>query len=136
MISITGIAEYDRLAKDSTEEFESFIKAVKENGWIVKPTSKLPTGTVAEFFPRKRRFYYDPARMTVLDMLHEQKHLQQFKQRGNWKTRDGQVWRDELEAYTYEKELGEREGFSAQYMEFLAQRIEYYRTRLADYENA
>jgi hypothetical protein len=65
-------------------------------------------------------------------MLHEQKHLDQFKQRGNWKTRDGQVWRDELEAYTYEQDLGVREGFSAEYMEFLAPRIDYYRARIAE----
>lgn len=134
MKSITGVPKYDGLANAETEEFQRFIEAIEENGWIVKATSKLPAETVAEFFPRKGRFYYDSDRMTVLDMLHEQKHLEQFKQRGNWKTRHGQVWRDELEAYTFEQELGMREGFSATYMEYLARRIEYYQTRLAEVE--
>ena len=68
-------------------------------------------------------------------MMHEQQHLAQFKRRGNWKTRGGQVWRDELEAYSFEFELGGREGFSAEYMEYLTRRIEYYRARLTEEGN-
>jgi hypothetical protein len=132
MKSITGIEKYDRLAKDSPDDLNAFIEAVKQFGWIVKATSKLPAYTIAQFFPRKRRFYFDPQRMSILDMMHEQQHLEAFKRRGNWKTLDGQVWRDELEAYSFEFELGRREGFSTAYMDFLHRQIEYYRSRLSE----
>ncbi len=83
MMSITGIVKYDRLAKESADDLQRFIESVQENGWIVKLTDKLSQDTVAQFFPRKRRFYFDPDRMTILDMIHEQRHLEQFKRRGN-----------------------------------------------------
>ena len=48
-------------------------------------TRQLPADVSAQFFPRKKRFYYDPERMTFLDMLHEAKHLELFERRGNWR---------------------------------------------------
>ena len=131
MMSVTGIPAYDRLAVELPKEFAVFISAVKTNGGIVKPTMKLPRDMMAYFFPRKRRFYYDPERMTVLDRMHEQQHLAICIRRGNWKTRDGQVWRDERAAYSFEHALGMREGFSTEYMDFLARRIEYYQSRIS-----
>ena len=131
MKSITGVEKYDRLAREDADEFQDFLNVLEENGWIVKATSQLPKLTIAEFFPRKGRFYFDPERMTVLDMLHEQHHLERFKQRGNWKTGQGQVWRDELAAYTFEQDLGKREGFSVEYMAFLDRQIEYYEARVS-----
>jgi len=126
-LSRTGVEAYDKLATQSPAELEAFLDKVRENGWIVKPTDKLPANTPAQFFPQKGRFYYDPERMTVLDMQHEAKHLELFQQRGNWKTGGGQVFRDEIEAYSFEYELGKQKGFSKDYMEYLEKKIEYYK---------
>jgi hypothetical protein len=130
LLSRTSVEAYDKLAKDSPTELQAFLNEVRENGWIVKATDKIPAGTPAQFFPRKGRFYYNPNRMTMLDMLHEQKHLELFKQRGNWKIGGSQIWRDELEAYTFEYEIGKQHGFAKEYMEYLENRIKYYKGKL------
>jgi hypothetical protein len=129
-MSRTGVEAFDRLAKDSPSELEAFLDKVRQNGWIVKATDKLDPTRVAQFFPRKRRFYYAPERMTIIDMLHEEKHLDLFHERENWKTRAGQGWLDELVAYSYESRLGKQYGFSREYMDYLERRIEFYTEQL------
>ena len=127
----TGVEAFDRLAKDSPAEFHAFLDKVRENGWIIKATDKLGRTTPALYFPRKGRFYYDPQRMTVLDMQHEAIHLELFQQRGNWKWVDGQLYRDEIEAYKFEYELGRQQGFSEEYMEYLQRQIDTYKYLLS-----
>ena len=75
-LSITGVAALDALAKDSPRALQAFLDEVRKDGWIVKATDKLPSESVAYYLPRKGRLYYDPERMTVLDMQHEAKHLE------------------------------------------------------------
>lgn len=115
----TGVEAFDRLARDCPEEFQSFLDRVRAHGWIVKATDKLRHDIAAEFFPRKRRFYYHPERTTIMVMLHEAKHLELFERRGNFRPGSGQLARDELEVYRYEFELGRQHGFSARYMSHL-----------------
>jgi hypothetical protein len=133
LLSITGVAAFDALAKDSPQALQAFLDEVRQNGWIVKSTDKLPSERVAYFLPRKRRFYYNPERMTILDMQHEAKHLELFRQRGNWRCGPGgaQVFSDEIEAYKFEYEFGKRNGFSDEYMQYLERQIKYYENLLA-----
>src|SRR6185437_10157315 len=98
----TGIEELDKLAKDAPAELQAFLDKVREQGWIVKATDKLPSRVIAYFLPRKGRFYYHPGRMSILDMWHEAKHLALFERRGNCKMGAGQRARDEIEAYQFE----------------------------------
>jgi hypothetical protein len=105
--SISGIENLDRLAVDTPEELEKFLQEVEANKWIVKKTKLLDKRTPAYFFPRKNRFYFDPSRMTYLDMLHERKHLELFGLRGNSKLGKSNVFlfQDEIAAYSFELEL-------------------------------
>jgi hypothetical protein len=125
-MSRTGVEAFDKLAKDSPAEFQAFLERVEKNGWIVKETDKI-NNSPALFFPRKARFYYDPERMTILDMQHEAKHLELFEQRGSWKHGGGLGWRDEIEAYTMEYELGKQHEFSKEYTQYLDTQIGYYK---------
>ena len=128
----TGVEAFDRLARDSPAELEEFLTKVRERGWIVKATDKLAIDVVAQFFPRKGRFYYHPERMSILDMWHEAKHFELFERRGNWKTGSGQLEHDEIEIYQFEHELGKRHGFSRHYMDYLERQIADYRSRLEE----
>ncbi len=76
--------------------------------------------------PGQRRFVYSPTHMTYLDMRHEIRHFQQLKQSGSLRTGGGRLQKYELEAYEYERSLGERHGFSKEYMEYLNQMIQFY----------
>jgi hypothetical protein len=131
--SVSGIEKYDRLAAHSPNELLQFLRDVEANGWIVKPTTKLPDDSIAWFLPRKGRFYYDPERMTVLDMLHEQKHLDLFIERGNWKLgkKGTLVFQDEIAAYSHELELLRKAGGAdPKYIMYLKGQIEYNRSML------
>lgn len=126
----TGIEEFDKLAKDAPAELQEFLDRVREQGWIVKATDKLPSRVIAYSLPRKGRFYYHPGRVSILDMWHEAKHLDLFEQRGNCKRGAGQRARDEIEACQFEYELGNQHGFSGAYMGSLERRIAEYREEL------
>ena len=104
---MTGIAAFDQLAVESSA-FAHFIQKLGDQGWIVKATTRLPPQTPAYFFPRKRRFYYNPEKMTVVDMLHENVHLDQFASQGSWKIGGGLGASMEAKAYQFEYELGKK----------------------------
>jgi hypothetical protein len=127
----TGLGAFDRLAKDCPAELQAILDKVRASGWIVKATDKLPAGIIAYFLPRNGRFYSHPGRMSILDMWHEAKHLELFERRGNCKPGSGQAYRDEIEVYRYEYELGKQRGFSAEYMSQVESRIAYYERRLS-----
>jgi hypothetical protein len=131
LIIRTGLEAFDRLAKDCPAELQAFLDKVRARGWIVKATDILPADVIAYFLPRKGRFYYDPGRMSILDMWHEAKHLEPFERRGNRKPGSGQAHRDEIEVYRYKHELGKQHGFSAEYMREVESRIAYYERRLS-----
>ena len=119
------------------EALRAFLDEVRKDGWIVKATDKLSGERVAYFLPRKGRFYYDPQRMTILDMQHEAKHLELFRHRGNRRCGPGgqQVFSDEIEAYRFELELGKQHGFSDDYMKYLKRQITYYENLLSPIPN-
>ena len=110
--SVSGIAKFDKLAIEYQEELQAFLQLAEENGWITKGTDRLAADSPAYFFPRKGRFYYDPERMTYLDLLHERKHLEIFIARGHWKVGKGKalLFQDEIAAYSHELEILRREG--------------------------
>jgi hypothetical protein len=129
--SVCGVARFDRLATESPEELNRFLDDLRANGWIVKPSGHLGRQWPAYFFPRKGRFYYDPERMTYLDMLHERCHLASFVQRGNWKLGryNSLACADEVAAYSAERQLLEETGGAdPKYLEYLDRQIEYYLT--------
>ena len=105
--SVTGLESYDRLAVLCPDELAAFLGGVVAGGWIVKSTTKLDGSSPAYFFPRKGRFYFDPERMTYLDLLHERKHLELLLARGNRKLGKGCVFlfADEISAYSYELQI-------------------------------
>lgn len=90
---------------------------------------KLDGSSPAYFFPRKGRFYFDPERMTYLDLHHERKHLDLLVARGNWKLGQGGalLFADEIVAYTHELELLQLAGGAdPDYLEYLRRQIGYY----------
>ena len=95
----------------------------------MKETKLLGPDSPAYFFPRKGRFYYDPDRMTYLDLLHEGSHLESFAGRGNWKLGKYNTLaaQDEVAAYSRELQLlREAGGANPKYLEYLERQIEYY----------
>ena len=120
----TAIAKFDELAVKSTH-WDRFVRGIEERGFRVKAKSLGPDNP-ARINVAKRQFQYDPRYMTRLDMLHEMIHFRQFKQAGNLRTGGGLLMRYEVEAYTFEKALGLRKGFSPEYMSYLDRQIEYY----------
>jgi hypothetical protein len=65
------------------------------------------------------RFIYNPDKMTVLDMMHETKHIQQFRRTGGPKPWWGNPV-TEAEAYNFERFLlNGVEGVNPDYIEFL-----------------
>ena len=130
--SISGVERFDRLATEYPDELGRFLEELKANGWIVKSSNLLGPATPAYFFPRKGRFYYDPERMTYLDLLHERHHLESFVRRGNWRLgKHGiQACEDEIAAYSLElRLLREAGGADIKYLEYLERQIEYYHRR-------
>jgi hypothetical protein len=128
--SVSGIAKFDKLAVEYPEELQAFLQLAEENGWITKATDRLTADSPAFFFPRKARFYYDPERMTYLDLLHERKHLEIFIARGHWKVGKAKVllFQDEIAAYSHELEILRREGGArADYVEYLEGQVARYR---------
>lgn len=128
--SISGIEWLDRLAIEYPEQLRQFLRNVEAGGWIVKESKLLDPSSPAYFFPRKGRFYYNPTRMTYLDMLHEGSHLESFAKRGNWKLGKSFTLaaQDEVAAYSFELQLlREIGGARPDYLEYLERQIEYYR---------
>jgi hypothetical protein len=128
--TVSGVDPYDRLATQYPDELHAFVRDLKANGWIVKPTTKIDGSTPAYFFPRKGRFYYDPERMTYLDMLHERNHLETLIERGNWKLGKGNalLFQDEITAYSHELDLlRQAGGADPKYIQYLEGRVEFYR---------
>lgn len=122
----TGIARYDQLAVES-EHFEQFIRGVEARGFRVRASEFVPAHNPAFIRPGNRTFYYNPEHMTVLDMMHELHHFQQFKRAGNLRTGGGALFRYEAEAYQFEHQVGARRGFSQTYMNYLNRQMEWYR---------
>ena len=68
--------------------------------------------------------------MTYLDLFHEQKHLETFVERGNWKLGKGGalLWQDEITTYSHELDLLRRAGGAdPKYIQYLENRVEFYR---------
>jgi hypothetical protein len=130
-MSVTGWEYFDQVvARQAPEELEVFLVAVRANGWIVKATDQLEN-EIAYFFPRKGRFYYDPSRMTRLDMMHENVHLKQFKRFGRWQSDAPARYAGEIEAYALEVELGRQHNFAPRYMEYLERQLTHYQGLLS-----
>jgi RHS repeat-associated protein len=124
-VPLTGVARFDAPAVAS-EHFEQFIRGVEQRGFKVRESPSMTRAEPAFIRPDQRRFFYSSKYMTYLDMRHEIRHFQQLRQSGSLRTGRGQLQRYEREVYEYERSLGERYGFSKEYMEYLNQRIQSY----------
>jgi hypothetical protein len=121
----TGVAQFDQLALQS-EEFEGFLERVSDAGFDIKSSTSISPSNPAYFKPGNMTFYYNPESMTYLDMLHENVHLKQFLNAGNFHTGGGIGAQYELGAYSFEYQLGLEHGFSSEYMSYLETMIKAY----------
>jgi len=113
----TGIPRFDALAVNSPH-FSRFQRLVEEQGFNVRG-STLFTDARAQFQRSSNRFIYNPERMTVLDMMHEIKHIQQFQRTGGPKPWWGNPV-TEIEAYNFERFLLRNQvGVNPEYLNYL-----------------
>ena len=126
----TGNADFDKLVQ-GTQVYAYWLQKVLARGFSVVPQS-LPTGTAA--WIEQWTITFDPSQFRYIDLLHEARHTRQIE-RAWWQGFDvfgtgksAKMLRGwfELGAYEYEQRIGQRFGFTAEYMEFLAHQIDYY----------
>jgi RHS repeat-associated protein len=109
----TGIARFDQPAVKA-KHFNRFLDLVRKQGYRVKSYSGLSERAV---FRPNRDFVYNPKTMTVIDMLHEIKHIQQLRRLG-FKVHGNPL--SEVEAYNFERFLLKNQpGVNPDYLKFL-----------------
>lgn len=126
----TGIAQFDRLMVGS-EQYLRWAANLHRRGFEVLE-QPLIEGTAAQM--ERWTISVDPDQFRYVDLLHESRHIRQFE-RALWQGFDAfaagkfakmlRAW-FELGAYEYEQRLGQRFGFSAEYMAFLERQINNY----------
>jgi hypothetical protein len=124
-VPLTGVARFDAPAVESAH-FKQFIRGVEERGFEVRESMSMTREEPAFIRPGQRRFVYSPKHMTYLDMRHELRHFQQLRQSGSLRIGGGRAQAYERAVYEYERSLGERHGFSKEYMEYLDKMIRFY----------
>jgi RHS repeat-associated protein len=78
-IPLTGITRFDQPAVEA-QHFGRFLDLVREQGFKPRPYGGLTEARAQ--FRGNGLFVYNPNTMTVMDMLHEIKHIQQFRRSG------------------------------------------------------
>jgi YD repeat-containing protein len=134
----TGNAAFDCLAVE-TENYAAWKASVQARGISVNEVT-LGIGTAAEW-QSLDSLSVDPGQMRVIDLLHEEVHVQQNTRliaameselQGNpYATYPGKYVTSiaERQAYQYELDLATQNGFSMEYVNFLEERLQYYSSR-------
>jgi len=115
----TGVDEFDRLVY-KTRTFERWSENVARRGFTVEARD-LGVGIAAEIDMTTKSIVIAPSRFRYIDLLHESRHIAQIERNaaslGRKKSLIVAAFEDG--AYRYEIRLGERKGFSSEYMSFL-----------------
>jgi hypothetical protein len=125
---LTGVSKFDELVV-GTEKYERWAKAMERRGVKVSETELVP-GNAANAI--HGAIEVDPKQFTYLDLLHESRHIRQIERAAEQGvTISKQMVRSWFEkgAYEYELRLGEKLGFSEEYMNFARSRLNDYWSR-------
>ncbi|HEX9060470.1 MAG TPA: hypothetical protein VF941_09845, partial [Clostridia bacterium] len=133
-IPLTGVEKFDRLAVN-TKEFNNWAANLQRRNISVKTNYKLPAKNPTNVLS-DGTVEFNPEHFKYIDLLHESRHMFQnsvsLEQTGKVILKNkGWVKRDfmaigEIEAYKYEMSLGERFGFSEEYMQYLKEMVSKY----------
>ena len=119
----TGVAKYDQLAVDS-KYFGKFISGVESRGFkVVKNPNLVSDRAHLRMKGNRPIFEYNPTTFNVLDMRHEIQHFNQFKIYGPSMFRLNNIPAMERAAYSFELRLGNKAGFSSEYMNWAQGRL-------------
>ena len=112
-IPLTGVSRFDELAIKA-RYFPRFLDLVRALGFRPRPYGGLTEARAQ--FRGNGLFVYNPNTMTVIDMLHEIKHIQQFRRAGFDPFYNPLT---EVQAYNFERFLLREQSVNPAYLEYL-----------------